>query len=246
MSKGNMGSIRKFVYSEVLNSDAQAKFVVLLGTIEGTPAVVTLEKAPFPESQTFFEKLGSNLVDIRNLDTNDIYSWNVATVAQDVDTAPAAKITVIHPATETHINKARRQNRRLVKETPQMYIDIVVPYIATMKGDRLNWVDNILHHGAEADRVIFRDTDPVNGFVLLPNMRWDRKTMESLYLVAIVERSDLASIRDLNTNHVSFLRYIRDEIVDVVSKKFQLDVNQLKLYFHCMLCVGFDNPLAPN
>lgn len=80
------------------------------------------------------------------------------------------KANIIYPATETHIKKYGKQNKRMVRETPELYRNVVVPYIETMKGSRIQWVYNILHHGAEADRVIYRDDDAVNGFVLLPDM----------------------------------------------------------------------------
>jgi m7GpppX diphosphatase len=152
-----------------LTTDAQTKTVTLLGTIRGEHAIVTLEKTAFPlDNSRLFDDL--LVQDVKNLDTNDIYSWNLATVHQDLDSAPGAKVSLVYPATETHIKKHRKQDRSIVVETPQMYTDIVLPYIETQKGDRIQWVMNILHHGAEADRVVFRDDDPITGFVLLPNM----------------------------------------------------------------------------
>ncbi|KAA8915730.1 hypothetical protein TRICI_002112 [Trichomonascus ciferrii] len=208
-----------------------SKTLILLGLIEGQDAIVTLQKLPFMiDDGEFFRTLG--LDQIHHLDTNDVYSWNVATILQDAERNPSAKVNLIYPATQTHIKKYRAQQKRVVNETPEMYENVVAPYIQTMKGTRIQWVYNILHHGVEADRVIKRNDDPVNGFVLLPDMKWDRKDMQSLYLVAIVLRDDLASIRDLTQAHLPFLRSIKNEIQETVKEKYVLEPSQLKLYFH--------------
>lgn len=172
--------------------------------------------------------------DVKLLDQNDVYHWSVATVDQDLDN-PAAKVNMIYPATETHIKKYRQQPKRIVTETPELYQQIVKPYIETMKGDRIKWVYNILHEGVEADRVVKRNDDAVNGYVLLPDLKWDRKTMSSLYLVAIALRHDIASIRDLKASHIPYLVQMRDEILAVVKKTYGLDRSQIKLFFHCKL-----------
>ena len=37
------------------------------------------------------------------------------------------------------------------------------------------WVYNILEGRAEQNRVVFDDPDPENGFVLVPDLKWDQK-----------------------------------------------------------------------
>lgn len=164
-----------------------------------------------------------------------MYYWSVATIKQDIGESPAAKVNLIYPATETHIKKYRQQLKRIVVETPELYEQVVAPYIETMKGDRIKWVYNILHEGVEADRVLIRNDDPVDGYVLLPDLKWDRKTLPALYLVAIALRHDIASVRDLNSSHIPYLTKIRDEILAVVKTTYGLDRSQIKLFFHCKL-----------
>lgn len=224
--------IKKFQFQEILDQNSLTKTVILLGTVDGEYAIATLQKLPFSteEGSSFFQDLG--LDQVKHLELNDVYSWNLATIKQDIEDAPSAKVNLIYPATETHIAKYRAQPRRIINETPQMYKDIVVPYIETMKGDRIKWVYNILHRGAEADRVIYRNDDPENGFLLLPDMKWDRKDLKSLYLVTLVLREDLSSIRDLNESHIPFLQNVKREIQSAVYENFGLGPSELKLYFH--------------
>ena len=70
------------------------------------------------------------------------------------------------------------------------------------------WVYNILEGRSEAERVVYRDEDPLTGFVLIPDLKWDTKDLNNLYLVAVVRRRDILSLRDLTAEHIPLLRHI--------------------------------------
>ena len=67
---------------------------------------------------------------------------------------------------------------------------------------------NILEKKAEVERVVFEDSDPVTGFVLLPDLKWNQKQMENMYLVAICHVRGIKSLRDLNQSHLPLLKNI--------------------------------------
>lgn len=94
------------------------------------------------------------------------------------------------------------------------------------------WVYNILEHKQEADRIVFEDPCKENGFVLLPDLKWDGKTIETLYLIAIVHRHNLKSIRSLSGEHLPLLRNIRDKGIDAITKRYDIPRSQLRIYFH--------------
>ena len=107
-------------------------------------------------------------------------------------------------------------------------------------------VYNILEHKAETEKIIYEDTDPENGFILSPDLswvscdvadwirKWDGSTMSSLYLLAILHRRDLSSIRDLNESHIQLLRNMQTKIIqETVAKWPEVAPDQLRLYFHC-------------
>lgn len=48
----------------------------------------------------------------------------------------------------------------------------------------------------------------MNGFVLLPDIKWDVKDKESLYLLAIARTRELPSMRELRTKHLPLLKNI--------------------------------------
>lgn len=111
------------------------------------------------------------------MERNDIYHWFLA--SQSAATTPDelaqggadVKITLIYPATETHVRKYSQQNTRMVTETPEIYKKFVKPYVESKRtGGRLNWVYNILEHKAESDRIIVEDIDEKDGFILLPDL----------------------------------------------------------------------------
>jgi len=47
------------------------------------------------------------------------------------------------------------------------------------------------------------------GFMLVPDMKWDGKQLEDLYVVALVHDRSLHSIRDLTAEHIPLLENIQ-------------------------------------
>ena len=133
------------------------------------------------------------------------------------------------------------QELRAVTETPEIYQKYTRPFIeAQREAGRLNWVFNILDGKTEQEDVILRSqstADPQissnEGFLLLPDLNWDRKTISSLHLLAIVERRDLWSLRDLRKDHVSWLRNMRQQLLNSTTSLYpEVEADQIKIYFH--------------
>ena len=219
--------------------DQGGRRVTLLGSIEDKPTLLTAERAAFPSDIKTLGVFHRNLVDVKNIGTNDIYHWYLASVGQAEDNPPDLKLNLISPCTEKHVKKYSPQGVRMVTETPGIYEDHVRPYIAKQReGGRLDWVFNILEGRKEQNDIIYRD--PGQGgakdeaFLLAPDLNWDRKTLTSLHLLALVERRDLWSLRDLNKSHIVWLKHMRKKVVEATVRKYpEIDHDQLKLYMHC-------------
>ncbi|CDK26380.1 unnamed protein product [Kuraishia capsulata CBS 1993] len=230
-----MSLIREFQYSKILTSNAQEKTVTFLGKIKGEDAILKLEKTPFAtetsEIDAFFAK--NTISDIKELASNDVYHWGVSLLEQTLQN-PTCKYSLVYPATETHIAKFETAAYHMISETPEHYQNVVKPYISTMQGDRLKWVRNILFEGAEAERVVYRNDDREKGFVLVPDMKWDGTTLDTLYICAIVLREDIASIRDLKREHVNWLNGMQDEIKAGVAKYYgnKIKGDELRIFVH--------------
>ena len=116
---------------------------------------------------------------------------------------------------------------------------------------RLNWVFNILDGKTEQEDVILRGhgtkrTDD-EGFLLLPDLNWDRKTMASMHLLGIVERRDIWSLRDLKKKHVVWLKHMREQLLDATVKLYPgMEKDMLKLYVHCMCLLPFSSTILAN
>lgn len=74
------------------------------------------------------------------------------------------------------------------------------------------WVYNILDHKSEVERIVVEDQDPQIGFVLLPDLKWDGKQVENLYLLAIVRPIGIRSIRDLTHQHLPLLFNVQEKV----------------------------------
>lgn len=127
-------------------------------------------------------------------------------------------------------------------ETPEIYHTYVRPYMRVQReAGRLNWVFNILDGKTEQEDVMLRSKGDESyttsgqdeGFLLMPDLNWDRKTIEGLHLLVIVERRDIWSARDLTKRQVPWLQSMRQKVLEATNKLYpEVEPDQLKLYVH--------------
>ncbi|VDO14080.1 unnamed protein product, partial [Brugia timori] len=141
------------------------------------------------------------------------------------------KTTLINPCTEKHIAKYRDQKRYVIYETPDDYKTITLPYLEEQQFT-MKWIFNMLEHKAEMDRIIFEDADPENGFILAPDLKWDGKNLANLYVLAIIRRKGIKSIRDLTSNDLPLLENISKKSYIAIKEKYGIDKHQIRAYFH--------------
>ncbi|KAJ2351255.1 hypothetical protein IWW50_004603, partial [Coemansia erecta] len=230
---------------EVLNEDISSKTIWLLGSIgngTGDPApgvnagVVTLERLAF-STQAISKSITSGpspsllqTLTLSSGEQNDIYSWATGFINSDAFGSDI-RVSLIFPATQKHIDKHRRQHRRWITETPGLYALVTKPFIDAQPASRIQWVYNILAKKDEADRIVYEDPDPENGFIILPDLKWDAYNAASMYLVAIVHRRGLKSLRDLTDAHLPLLKNIREK-AQIAARKYGVPHDKLRLYIH--------------
>lgn len=151
------------------------------------------------------------------------------------ESLPSLKINLIYPCTASHIKKYTPSRLRMVTETPVIYADYTLPYLQSLRAaGKLNWIFNILEGRTEQEDVILRHNHPTEGFLLLPDLNWDRKTQTSLHLLGLVERRDIWSLRDLTKGHVDWLKHMRQALITGTTKCYPgIEKDELKLYIHC-------------
>ncbi|KAL8949957.1 MAG: hypothetical protein Q9222_003968 [Ikaeria aurantiellina] len=235
--------IPKFKLDRLLNQDQAGRRITLLGSIDNKPALLTAERAAFPSDPKTLEAFHRCLSNIANLGTNDIYHWYLASagsVESDPTRLPDLKLNLIYPCTEKHIKKYSPQGLRTVTEDPETYLNHVRPYCVRQREEgRLDWVFNILEGRKEQKDIIYRDLggrdgkDKDEAFLLTPDLNWDRKTLTSLHLLALVERRDIWSLRDLKKRHIEWLKHMRIKVLEATVTKYpDIEMDQLKLYMH--------------
>ncbi|KAG0652512.1 Scavenger mRNA-decapping enzyme [Hyphodiscus hymeniophilus] len=230
-----------FKLERILNQDQAGRRTVLFGSIDSQSAILILERAPFPTSSAYLSRTPSSLSTLKNLGANDVYFWYMATSGLPSTSTgedfPDLKINLIYPCTEKHVKKYSKQGVRMVVETPEIYAQRVRPDMLSQREQgRLNWVWNIIDGKTEVEDVIYRTPlgqHGEEGFLLVPDLNWDRETMESLHLLGLVERRDIWSLRDLKKKHIPWLRHMREKFLEATTSTYgELERDQLKLYVH--------------
>ncbi|XP_068834795.1 m7GpppX diphosphatase isoform X1 [Capricornis sumatraensis] len=229
-----------FRVKKVLRESARDKIIFLHGKVpigspqvneasgdeDGEDAVVILEKTPFQVDQVAQLLKGSPELQLQF--SNDIYStYHLFPPRQLSD----VKATVVYPATEKHLQKYLRQDLHLVRETGSDYRNVTLPHLESQSLS-IQWVYNILDKKAEADRIVFENPDPSDGFVLIPDLKWNQQQLDDLYLIAICHRRGIKSLRDLTPEHLPLLRNILREGQEAILRRYQVAADQLRVYLH--------------
>ncbi|XP_077434019.1 m7GpppX diphosphatase [Vanacampus margaritifer] len=214
-----------FQTTTVLSDSAREKTIFVHGKLADQNAVVILEKTPINEdilSEIF--KASTLELDIRN----DIYSTYRLQAPPHLN---EMKATLVCPATEKHVKKYQRQESFLVEETADDYQSITLPFIQKQSFS-VQWVYNILEKKAESERIVFEDSDPKLGFVLLPDFKWDQKQTDNLYLIAITHQRNIKSLRDLRSEHLPLLQNILQKGKEAILQRYSLPASKMRVYLH--------------
>lgn len=238
--------ITQFKFSRLLNQDQGGRRIVLQGTIDEKPALLLVERAAFSTEHAYLDAFPALVAHIKNLGDNDVYRWYMANSLSDgtpdQHAPPDLKLNLIYPCKESHVKKYSFQQSRSVTETSEVYARHVRPYMSRCREEgRLNWVFNILEGRTEQENVLYRSgpsgttgDDHNDGYLLLPDLNWDRTTVGGLHLLALVERRDVWSVRDLTKGDVPWLRHLRATLTATVAKLYPgVEADMLKFYVHC-------------
>ncbi|KAI3628565.1 hypothetical protein CBS14141_000268 [Malassezia furfur] len=207
------------------------------------PAVLLLERAFYPESFVESMKHGPQeaFSRLETIGQNDVYTWVLGYQKDGSQGGAHSKLTLICPAGNEVVEKYSAHERRMIIETPQLYEKVTEPWIESIPRSKTQWVRNILDGVSESESVLYRDDDPKSGFVLTPDLKWDQRTLSSLYLVAIVKDESLTNLRDLTKEQIPLLKKIKAAAAKVATEKYGLSApsedgieSSLRCYIHYM------------
>ncbi|KEI37901.1 uncharacterized protein L969DRAFT_51567, partial [Mixia osmundae IAM 14324] len=216
--------------------DPRTRFIALLGAFkegantEPVPAILLAEKTHFVEDR--LPKLSNSFSELKSLGDNDIYRWLLGWNDEQQDRPADVKLTLISPATETHIRKYSPQKLKVIVETPEMYRQVVLPYIQSFPPERIQWVYNILDHITESDTIVYEDASDEQGFVIVPDLKWDKTTISSLYLQCITRNRSLRSLRDLRPAHLPMLTQILSHGQRIAREKYGVPHGEIRMFVH--------------
>jgi len=110
-------------------------------------------------------------------------------------------------------------------ESYEDYTNNVLPIALTRNRQ---WVYNILEGKKEKEKVIYQDSD----FLLIPDIKWNGLDIMELRILAFFKDQELHSIRELTGDHIKLLEKVKNTSCQIIKEKFDLDENQLKIFFH--------------
>jgi m7GpppX diphosphatase len=130
-----------------------------------------------------------------------------------------------------NVNKNSKKNKRETYIRPR-YLESYEDYKNNILPEGLTrnkqWIYDIFDGKKEQDRILYQNND----FVLIPDLKWDRKDKWELRVVAFFKDQKLHSMRDLTADDIELLTKVKDISCKVINEKYQLDENQLKIFFH--------------
>lgn len=143
------------------------------------------------------------------------------------------------------------EERFLVRETGAMYAQALGPLAAEIRRDgrSIQWVYNILEHKKEAERIIFENVDPADGFLLVPDPKWkshpdptadgDRRGpwrhapwTGQLACLAICHDWGIGSLRDLRRRHLPLLRNILEQGLAAIEAVYGVEKGRVRVFVH--------------
>ncbi|KAI7936079.1 hypothetical protein MJO29_015382 [Puccinia striiformis f. sp. tritici] len=248
---------RLFKFEKVINEDPSHHTINLLGAIEtptkdgstkveetGQKAIMTINKTHFSNQVEILGKINSaeQIQKIKTIGQNDVYLWSLAWFnpqRPSIEDSPDLKVSMIYPATEVvsaefllPLYRYTVWVNKIIRETPELYQKVVLPYIKNIPSTRLSWLYNILDHVTESAKIVYEDPSETEGFMIIPDLKWDQTTLSSLYLLCIVRNRNISSIRDLNPSHLNMLKSIRSKAFESIENKFNVPKRELRMFVH--------------
>ena len=237
---------------QILRNDTRNKVICLHVKLENSldkDAILILEKSPFPnEIEELCEahiglKYSEDQKNISEVPqptswmadeivSNDIY--HRFCVKAGLEKVNCVNMTVIDPAQSNHFAKYSSSRRQIVFETPEIYQNVILPFIESNPKD-LSWVENILNGTAEIDRVLSTNDDANFGFTLVLDYRWNGKQLNELHALALARDPKLRCLRDLRACHLNMLKEMLSEgrrRLAATYSKNALREDQIIAYFH--------------
>lgn len=124
------------------------------------------------------------------------------------------------------ISKMKVYSRKIKKETYAEYLD----KIAARDPSKDQWVYNIVDGISEQSEIIYQDEK----CICILSYTWSGNTDEinKLHVLCFPRDKELRCIRSLTSSNIDLLTHMKEKTLEVIKSKYNLDVSDLKMFFH--------------
>ena len=122
------------------------------------------------------------------------------------------------------VTQMKQRVKKLVQEDYETYLQTLEKRDA--KKDI--WIYNIIDGISEQESILYRD----DKCIVFINYFWDGKDIDKLQLLCMPIDRKLRSIRSLDDSHVSLLEHMKSVTVQAIRKKYGLEEEYIRMYFH--------------
>ncbi|XP_035214823.1 m7GpppX diphosphatase-like, partial [Stegodyphus dumicola] len=139
-------------------------------------------------------------------------------------------IKVIYPACESDFSEFIHHPLVMIKETIHLYKHASVHHFRSIGSEEKN-KGNVSRLPRNEDQTIFRDSDPITGFILIKE-ELKNCSCSSLHIraVAQLQSTEFLSIRDLTDECIPWLVKLRDKCVEQLTNKYEISSSRLECY----------------
>jgi m7GpppX diphosphatase len=216
-------------FLEILEENPDRCYFTILGKFNNKDTnkdenfVIKIKKKEFNlnDIQTISEKVKKVLSSPEQKFNNDIY---YKFLTNDL-IENKCKVDVIYPADSKVIDKYKRKNFMLFKETPEIYNEKTLKYIQSLDLSYVKWIHNILYNNSE--KIIHQVEN-----VLVITQDYNSKDNENLLnCLGIPFNNKIFSIRDLNETHLELLEKFY-KARKALANYFKVHKNQIRCFVH--------------
>jgi m7GpppX diphosphatase len=131
--------------------------------------------------------------------------------------------TLYYPVDQDFIDSFKTKIK-IIDETYEDYNKKIEPYIDSIIESNTKWMNNILYHKSEAERILFKN----KYFTIIKNICWD--SLNDFYLL-VIPFEKIKNIRHLNNSHKDLLNQMKIESIKIANG-YNIDEDELYFFFH--------------
>jgi len=205
--------------------------LICLGNFSGFKgkAILTLSKTSFPGDLKDLQTMFNQNEGMRKVTVNNSFGQFECHFEQK---GGSSKLQITYPAKPHEIKRfdnTKKHKSAIIRESGKDFDSCHAPLLPKLcELSSLAWVYAMLDKTQEAEKLIFEDPDPIIGFVLHPDPKWDEVKADDLSSLAIVQLRDskengttaVRCLRDLRGKHLPMLLNLRTKVIAALKAKW--------------------------